>query len=349
MCGAAEIADAAKPRLSPQATITRIAFGSCAFQWAEQPIWNAVVAAQPDIYLSLGDAIYGDFNGEKAFDVTAESLRREWQKLADHPDWQRLVASVPVAATWDNHDYGHHSAGAEFPLKEQSKQIFLDFFGEPIGSERRRRPGLYDAKIYGPDGQRVQIVLLDTRSFKSPPALAKRPGGVRGSLGKYAPNEDPAATLLGDAQWGWLEEQLRRPAEIRLIASSGQVVADEKGMDEWGNYPLERRRLFDLVGETDASGVILLSGNVHFSELSVTDEGPYRLVDFTSSGLTHVNAQYPKALNRYRVAGPFVETNFGLAVIDWDTDRGPVVILSAIDAQGRAAFEYRIALASLAK
>lgn len=218
---------------SPSPPISRVAFGSCAFQWGEQPIYRAVAAAEPDLYLSLGDAIYGDFHGKTTFDVTPESLRAEWQELADNRDWQQLVASVPVEATWDNHDYGHYSAGAEFPLKEESKEIFLDFFGEPADSERRRRPGLYDAEIHGPEGRRLQIVLLDTRTFKSPPALAGRPEESSGSLGKHAPNEDPEATLLGEAQWAWLEEQLRLPAEVRLIASSGQVVADEKGMDEF--------------------------------------------------------------------------------------------------------------------
>ena len=125
------------PDLAPP--ITRIAFGSCAFQWVEQPIFRAVAEAEPDLYLSLGDAIYGDFDGENAFDVTPESLREEWQELADNPDWQNLAANIPVMATWDNHDYGHHSAGEEFPLKRESQEIFLDFFGEPADSERRFR------------------------------------------------------------------------------------------------------------------------------------------------------------------------------------------------------------------
>jgi alkaline phosphatase D len=353
-CGAPE------PQPSPEAAppaaaaipdkpeISRIAFGSCAFQWVEQPIFRAVVAAEPDIYLSLGDAIYGDFDGEKTYEVTLKSLRAEWRKLADHPDWQHLVANVPIVdGTWDNHDYGHHSAGAEFPLKEESKEIFLDFFGEAADSERRRRPGLYDAEVHGPEGRRVQIVLLDTRTFKSPPKLAERPEGAGGSLGKYAPNEDPEATLLGEAQWAWLEEQLRRPAEVRLIASSGQIVADEKGMDEWGNYPLERRRLFDLIAETGASGVVLLSGNVHFSEISATDEGPYRLVDFTSGGLTHVNEEYPQAQNRYRIAGPYVDVSFGLVEIDWQAEGAAVVHLAAVDVEGRRVFEHGVPLASL--
>ncbi|MEN8711810.1 MAG: alkaline phosphatase D family protein, partial [Arenicellales bacterium] len=197
--------------------ISRIAFGSCAFQSVPQPVFRAIADSKPDLYLSLGDAIYADYDLKKheTYDVTQETLQREWQVLADSPDWQYLTSRVPVMATWDNHDYGHYQAGEEFALKKASKEIFLDFFAEPKGSERRKRPGIYDAKIIGEEGRRVQIILLDTRSFKTPSVLAKRPEGARGSLGKFAPNTDPAASLLGDAQWRWLEQQLQQPAELR--------------------------------------------------------------------------------------------------------------------------------------
>jgi alkaline phosphatase D len=324
------------------APIRRIAFGSCAFQWEPQPIHRAVVAADPDLYLLLGDAIYADFDGKKAYDVTEESLRTEWRKLGENPDFRFLQDDVPILATWDNHDYGKHDGGAEFPLKEISREIFLDFFGEPADSERRAHAGIYDARILGPPGRRVQIVLLDTRFFKGPYVLAERPEEAGGSLGKYAPNTDPEVTLLGEEQWNWLEAQLREPAELRLIASSTQIVADEKGMDEWGNYPHERRRLFELIETTRAEGVVLLSGNVHFAEISRTDEGPFPLVDFTSSGLTHVNEEYPQAVNSYRVAGPYVDLNFGLVEIDWEAGPSPEITLRVVGVDGVVAFEYRI-------
>jgi len=323
-------------------SVSRVAFGSCSFQSVEQPIFRAVVKAQPDLYLSLGDAIYGDYDiaTKAAYAVTPQTLRREWQVLADNPGWQQLVAHVPVMATWDNHDYGHHSAGKEFPLKAESEEIFLDFFGEPSGSNRRSRAGVYDSEIFGPEGRRVQVVLLDTRTFKSAPVLAQRPEGTGGSLGKYAPNHDPAASLLGEEQWRWLERELKRPADVRLVASSGQVIADQKGMDEWGNYPLERARHLDLVSSTESGKSILLSGNVHFAEISAVDVASGTLVDFTSSGLTHVNKEYPKAPNRYRIAGPHIDLNFGLVEIDWEPS--PTIVLKAIGVDGEVQFEYRM-------
>jgi alkaline phosphatase D len=153
--------------------------------------------------------------------------------------------------------------------------------------------------------------------------------------------------LLGEAQWQWLERQLLMPAEVRLIASSTQVVNDEKNMDEWGNYPLERRRLFDLIESTGASGVLLLSGNVHYTEISRLERSTYPLVDFTSSGMTHTNEHYAGAENRYRVAGPSARKNFGLIEIDWAAKPSPKIELQAVGSEGSTLFDYRVHLHQL--
>jgi alkaline phosphatase D len=118
-------------------------------------------------------------------------------------------------------------------------------------------------------------------------------------------------------------------------------------MDEWGNYPHERRRLFDLIGSTGATGVALLSGNVHYSEVSRTDVGPYPLVDFTSSGLTHVSEVYAGVDNPYRVKGPLADLNFGLVEIDWEAGGGPAITFSAIGLDGVTQFEHQLAFAEL--
>src|ERR671935_24702 len=72
------------------------------------------------------------------------------------------------------------------------------------------------ASLLGPEGKPLQVILLDTRYFRSP---VKRSGRT------VVPNTDPGATILGPAQWEWLERQLREPADLRLIGSSIQVVA----------------------------------------------------------------------------------------------------------------------------
>src|SRR5947207_14364078 len=114
--------------------LNRIAFGSCARQDKPQPIWDAVVATKPDIFLSLGDNIYGDTQ-----DMAV--MKKKYDQLAAIPGWQKLKKTCPILAAWDDHDYGVHDGRAEYPKKDESQQLFLDFFGIPRDSPRRKQNG----------------------------------------------------------------------------------------------------------------------------------------------------------------------------------------------------------------
>ena len=334
----------------PTGTIQHIAFGSCAMQFKPQPIWETIAEQEPDLFLFLGDNIYADYDGSSLFSPTAETLKRDWNKLANNSNFKAFRQQVPVMATWDNHDYGKHNGGGKFDLKDLTKAAFLDFFGEPKDSPRRKSPGIYAAKTFGPEGKRVQVILLDTRYFRGPFIKDKRSkeerkaAGLTGSMGNYLPNSEPNVSMLGKLQWAWLEQQLLKSAELRLIVSSIQVIPNEKAMDEWGNYPLERQRLFDLIKSSKANGVILLSGNVHFTEISQLKNNSLSLVEFTSSGLTHFSERYAVARNKYRVAGPYAGINFGLIEIDWTVTGSPQITLKSIDEIGTIAFEYSFSL-----
>src|SRR5882724_9941956 len=139
--------------------LSRVAFGSCARQDKPQPIWDAVVGTKPDIYLSLGDNIYGDTE-----DMAV--MKKKYDMLAAIPGWQKLKATCPLLATWDDHDYGVNDGGADYPKKDESQQLFLDFFGFPKDSPRRTQKGVYSAEVFGPSEKRVQVILLDTRYFR---------------------------------------------------------------------------------------------------------------------------------------------------------------------------------------
>ena len=339
------------PVVDPASTITKIAFGSCAVEWVEQPVWNTIVDSEPDLYLSLGDAIYGDWDGSNRIPVDQHVLEKKWRMLAAKTEFKRARNSIPMYATWDNHDYGTYDGGTDFPLKSVSKQLFLDFWREPLRSRRRSREGIYMAKRFGPAGKRVQIILLDTRSFKDPPTkkqTAANNTAKHQRVGPYTPNWNSTVTLLGEAQWSWLEEQFRKPADLRLLISSTQVIA-EKGLDEWAIYPRERERLLMLMRKTRAEGALILSGNVHFSEISVLRTFDYPLYDFTASGMTPVNIQprYADADNPQRTDGPFVDVNFGLITIDWSKPKEAEILLESVSLDGSIAFRREIALDSL--
>ncbi len=322
--------------------LTRIAFGSCARQTLPQPIWDSILAVRPGLFIHLGDNIYADTENMAV-------MRARYAALGAKPAYRRLRRAVPVVATWDDHDYGRNDAGAEYPMKRQSKRLFLDFFGEPQNSARRRRNGgIYTAYLYGPPGQRVQVILLDLRYDRSPLLRVpreERPARRARNMGYYRPNPDPTARMMSEDQWAWLERQLRVPAELRLIASSVQVLSDFTGRESWANLPRERERLIRLIARTGARGVVFLSGDVHLAEIARrTERTPYPLWEVTSSALNQRGRR--AGPNRNRVLGPYGEPNFGLIEIDWSRP-DPEIRLAIHNLRGEEVLHTTIALSAL--
>jgi alkaline phosphatase D len=338
LAAAATLPGPAAGRETDKKPISRIAFGSCAHQDRPQPIWGPIVAARPELFLFLGDTVYADTEDMKV-------MRAKYAKLAALPGYQRLLKTCPVLATWDDHDFGVNDGGAEYPKKRESQQVFLDFFGVPKDSPRRKQEGVYHAEVFGPPGKRVQVILLDTRYFRSP--LVKGPRPPRGPA-PYVPTKDQKSTILGAAQWKWLQAQLAVPAEVRLLCSSIQLVPEDHGFEKWMNFPHERQRLFDLLRQTKAAGVVVLSGDRHLGELSVMDAGlGYPLFDLTSSGLNQGNRRW-RALekNRHRVATMNVGNNFGLVTIDWGK-ADPLIRLQLRDEEGEVTVQQKVPLSRL--
>ncbi len=332
--------------------VSRIAVGACAKQDQPQPIWEAIIATQPQRFLFIGDNIYGDTDD-------MEVLKQKYGLLGKQPGYAKLKQLCPILATWDDHDYGRNDAGADYPLKRESQQIFLDFFEVPKNDVRRSHEGVYSSHVLGPVGKRIQVILLDSRYFRSPLKTGYQPGEPgEGYRGKYVPNTQAGATMLGETQWKWLAEQLKVPAEVRLIASSVQVIADEHGSEMWGNFPAERQRLFKLLRETHATGVVLFSGDRHLSEISRlaadhADGIGYPLFDVTTSSLnvpsgnkTKAGVRFANEINSYRVGLTYFDTNFGTMDVDW-TQSDPVLRLQVRDEQGGVVLQQRVNLSQL--
>ena len=329
---------------APQAELpapTVIAFGACAHEDRPQPIWDAVVAAEPDLFIFTGDNIYGDTQ-----DMAV--LQAKYDKLGAQPGYQRLLKTCPVLAVYDDHDYGVNDGGKEYPKRKESAEMCLDFFGVPKDDPRRDHEGVYGSQMIGEPGSRVQIILLDTRYFRDKldrNKLSNEEKKAKNIVGWYQPTKDTTRTMLGEKQWKWLEEELRKEADVRVIVSSIQVVSWEKGMECWGNMPHERDRLFKLIETTRANGAFFISGDVHFTELSKSDEGPYPLYDLTSSGLNQRPGKtWYTGVNKYRLKDKFyVERNFGVIRIDWAGEE-TTLSLEARTEQGETAYKEVVPL-----
>lgn len=334
-CSLAAIA-LAMPAAEP--VVSDIAFGSC-IKTPEHPMLERALTLKMDVFLLMGDSIYADTQ-----DMTV--MRAKYDALKASHFFQELRRKVPVLATWDDHDFGANDGGAEYPMRRESQAEFLRWIDEPADSPRRQREGVYDARVFGPAGKRVQVILLDTRYFRS--ALLRVPRSEQRTLGGvYVPSADRSATMLGEAQWRWLETQLRSPADVRVIVSSIQFVSEFSGAEAWANLPYEKKRMLDLLRTTQASGVVFLSGDRHWCELSRMDGPGYPLYDLTASALTERHPRGLPSENRFR-ANPvtYHDVNVGHLHIDWAA-ADPAVTLKIIDVAGKTRIEQVLRLSEL--
>lgn len=307
------------------------------------PILNTVVAKKSDLFIYLGDNIYGDTK-----DMAV--LQAKYDKLGEKPEFRKLRANVPVLAVWDDHDYGWNDAGKEYEFKTESKQIFLDFWRVPkesaAGSERWKHPGIYGSHTMTHEGKTLQIILLDTRTFRDPLKAAPQPVQPdSGFKNDYQPDDNPEKTLLGAAQWQWLEKTLQEEADLRIICSSIQFGHEYNGWESWTNLPVEQQRMVDLIRKTKANRVIFISGDVHWAEISKREfDGLYPIYDVTASGLTE--DWHNVEPNKFRVGNAFRKNHFGMLEVDWALD-DPTVTMKIIDVDGKIQLQHAVPLSRI--
>lgn len=284
--------------------LTKIAIGSCNRQDLDQGIWSDISNEEPDLWIWLGDNIYGDTEDMQGLED--KYIQQKYSSL-----YGAFREKTPVIGIWDDHDYGVNDGDKNYPQREASQQLMLDFLDVAKDAPVRSQAGAYQSYVFGKDDQQIKVILLDARYFRD--ELEKNDGYQR-----YKPNEN--GDILGEAQWEWLRAQLSNSeADIHFIASGIQMIPEEQGFEKWANFPTARKRLMDLLTETKPNRAILLSGDRHISEFSKLEwpgiEGG--LFEFTSSGLTHSYTNFSSEPNQHRVGEVVSQRSFGLILIDW--------------------------------
>ncbi|WP_276166219.1 alkaline phosphatase D family protein [Zobellia alginiliquefaciens] len=286
-----------------------LAFGSCNKQNETNSLWDDILKSQPDVWVWGGDNIYADTGNMKR-------LRNMYAQQNAIEGYKKLKNQVPVIGTWDDHDYGLNDGGVEFDKKKESQQEFLDFMGVDKNDPRRKQEGVYASHTYNTPNGSIKVLVLDTRYFRT--ALTPDIGSTK----RTKPNEYGEGTVLGETQWNWLATELNSSkADFNILISSIQILSNEHGFETWGNFPHEVDRLEKLILDSNAEGVILLSGDRHISEFSKTEISglTYPIIDFTSSGLTHTYTKFSGEPNPFRVGEVVSTKSFGLIKFNFKT------------------------------
>ena len=306
--------------------LEHIVFGSC-LDTHEHPMLDRTLTLPRDLFIFMGDNIYADKGGIP--------MMQEKYALLKNSRFFRGLKNKPILATWDDHDFGQNDGGADYPHKREAQAEFWNWLDEPADSPRRRQQGVYHEQSFGPSGKRVQVILLDTRYFRSP--LEKVPKDKAMLGGTSVPTDDESTTILGAAQWEWLEKVLQEPAELRIIVSSIQFAPEAHGGESWANFPHEKRRMLSLLKGHSA---LVLSGDRHWCEFS--RDGVF---DFTSSSMTQKHPRGTPTPNRHRIVPKtYHMPNVGLLSIDW---AGRSITAKVIGEDGEAKITHQAAFTDL--
>jgi alkaline phosphatase D len=300
----------------------RLALGSC--YWANDPadprgfrsdadygVFTSIAARAPDLMLWLGDNVYlRDMDTS-----TRTGLFSRYTQTRSVPELQPLLASTHHYAIWDDHDYGPNDADRTYRDKHLSRETFMLFWANP-GYGIEGSPGI-TSRFEWAD---VEFFLLDNRWNRTP--------GLR-STGRR--------TILGEAQLEWLIDSLASSrATFKVIVSGGQVLNPVATAETWATFPEERAELLRRIEQEGVRGVLFVSGDRHFSELTKLERpGSYPLYDLTVSPLaTWIERNGAREPNTLRVAGTLVaDRNFG--TIDVSGTRGErSLTLSVWDVRG---------------
>ena len=296
----------------------RVAFGSCNKLDEPQILWDDILKENADLWVWLGDIIYGDTE-----DLTVLETKYNLQKKRD--DYSLLLHTIPVTGIWDDHDFGSNNAGKEYPSKQGSRDLLFNFLDVPQDHPSWDREGAYRQHYLGKN-EEVNLILLDSRYFRDPPNYDYQSRN-------YTPNT--TGTILGDAQWTWLEDKLANStSKVHLIANGIQVIPEDHRFEKWSNFPRERYRLFDLIMKYNIEKPVLISGDRHLSEVSKITWKGHSIYEVTSSGMTHSYENVGQEPNRYRISQLVSEKSYAILEFDWENH------ILTVKLKGDAGFIY---------
>ena len=304
----------------------KIGFGSCLDQENPQPIWNSVYKEEIDSFIFLGDNVYGDIPSGK-LNKMHEAYKLQAEMI---PSW---LFEKNVEMIWDDHDFGENDGGSSYPLKHEAKKLYLDFWEIPNDDIRHQRDGIYTNKLIYIDNFIINLILLDTRYFRSD---LKKTKGVKPV---YLKNEELNATILGYDQWSWLLEVMKVKSDLTIIATSIQLLPTEHRFEKWSNFPSDHLKLKKLL-KSHSHPIIVISGDRHQGAI-YNDENIYEI---TSSSLNKTISSIfrrPKEVDKYMLGEMFSGENYGLITINTDEK---IIDLEIKDINGNRVLHKKLGL-----
>ncbi|MCK4786864.1 MAG: alkaline phosphatase family protein [Desulfobacteraceae bacterium] len=303
----------------PDTNRLRLAFGTCPHRWGlgNQRQADLIRSRKPTALLMYGDIAAQDKNNHLG------KHRSDYQVRDLYPAWQSLSSTIPVYATWDDHDYfNNDKAGIPRWYKNADRlgvrRAFSQAWNNPSYGFNDERGGVFLRTRFGP----CDVIMLDNRYFRT--------GEERG--------------FLGNDQTEWLRRQLLDCKGPFIIISCGTMWTDHisKGKDSWGKYdPQGREQLFRFIEDNQIPGVLFLSGDRHGAcGFKIPRPSGYQFYEFEVASLGGRTGPASKASGHpdalYAISGKYA---FGEFTFDATLD-DPEVKFRLIHEEGKTLYEH---------
>lgn len=236
-------------------------FARIVFPAATPFIYKRMKKKKPEFMVWLGDDVYYWKKSYSSFDGMF-NLNLRLRK--SFPFYRDFLSSTPQYAIWDDHDYGPNDSGREYALKDSSLKVFKGMWPNTYPKGEEFNGNYFNFRYYD-----AEFFMCDDRYFRE------------------VANADSASPFLGETQMVWLKNKLLlSDATFKFIAIGSQVLNDNHFGESYAEYSKERNELLDFIANNNIKGVLFLTGDKHFSELSKRDWNGYPMHDFTCSPLT---------------------------------------------------------------
>jgi alkaline phosphatase D len=242
-----------------------------------------IAAADVDLVVFVGDYIYESAQRDDpvrplpAGPAAAADLagyRSRYEAARRDPDQAAAHAAHPWAVTWDDHEVANNYAGAAVDRARAAQAYQAWWEHMPTRVPPPDDAGGLSVHRSLRWGSTLELLLLDTRQFRSP-----APCGDSGIVdtGACAEVADPARTMLGADQEAWLLDRLAGADAVWTALAQSVVlsrirIAGQVNGDAWDAYPASRDRITAALAEVPAA--VVLTGDIHVELVAeVTDAG----------------------------------------------------------------------------
>jgi len=250
-------------------------------------IFTDIYKRAPNFMLWLGDNVYlreADWNSKTG-------IYYRYTDTRSNPEMQAMLGSMHHYAIWDDHDFGPNDSDRSFPMKKVTEKAFKLFFANPNYIFDEGTTGMFQWAD-------CDFFLMDNRYWRTP--------------NKRTDIKDHQ--FLGEQQIQWLMDALVNSfAPFKFVVMGGEFLDPAKEYERYAHYaPAERQKIIDAIEKLKIDGVIFITGDVHYTELSKLDlTNGYPLYDLTVSPLTSMANEHEIAVNPLQVDSTLVtERNY---------------------------------------